>query len=445
MAAPDGAANTPSEDRYPALRPFRSRNFRIYYVGQFVTVLGTWMQSVATSWLVYRLSGSALALGVTAFAQQAPMLLLAPFAGVMADRVNRRRMLIVVQTFGLLQGAAITLLMLSGQAQVWQIIVLSLWMGVVNAFETPARQSFLLELLLDRRHLPNAIALQSFLMNSTRLIGPSIAGVILAVAGEGVCFALNTVCYVAIVVAYRFIRPPPREIRTGGQPWHAALLSGFGYAFGDPVNRRLIVMLGWLGFLSSPWQSLMPVVAKEVLGGDSRTLGALIGAVGAGAIVSTLALASRRTIRGIERTMIVTGFLAAGSFIAFSFVTGVGLALVLLAIFGYGLIATASAGNQILQTVAHDEFRGRIVSVYAMVFLGSMPLGNLAGGALAHAIGAPWTLRIAGLALLALGIWFLAGFGAFEAALRERFAQRGIGAVPVSSAAEPPRGPSSSG
>jgi MFS family permease len=424
-----GPQSPQSGDRFPALRPFQSRNYRIYYLGQFVMVLGNWMQNVAMSWLVYRLSGSALALGITAFAQQLPVLLLAPFAGVLADRTNRRRVLIIVQSFGLVQGAAITLLTVSGQAQVWHIIVLSLWIGVVNGFETPTRQAFLLELLRERHHLPNAIALQSFLMNTTRLVGPSLAGVILAFFGEAVCFAINTICYVAIVAAYRIIRPPARTIRTDGQSWFAALIVGFRYAFGDRVNRRLMALLGCLGFMSAPWQSLMPIIAKQVLQGDSRTLGGLIGAVGAGALISTVFIASRRTVRGIEKTVLVTIFVTALSFIGFSFARTFLAAALLLPVFGFGLIATASSSNQILQSIAHDDFRGRIVSVYVMVFMGSMPLGNLLGGVVADHFGALWTVRLAGIGLLGLALWFMAGFRAFEMALAERFRARGIGSA----------------
>ena len=413
-------------ERYPALRPFQSRNFRTYYVGQFIAVLGNWLQNIAMSWLVYRLSGSALALGVTAFAQQVPTLVLAPFVGVLADRTNRRRLLIITQSLGLAQALAITLLTFTGHIEVWHIIVLSLWIGIVNAFETPTRQAFLLELLLERRHLPNAIALQSFLMNTTRMVGPSLAGVLLAWAGEGVCFAINAVCYVAIVAAYRFIRPPPRQIAQDGQSWRDSLVDGFRYAFGDPVNRRLILFLGGMGFLSSPWQSLMPVVAKEVMDGDSRTLGWLIGSIGAGAIFATVYLASRRTVRGIEGIMVVTAFVAAASFIGFSFTTHIAPASLLLALFGFGLIATVSAGNSILQTIVDDAYRGRIVSVYVMTFLGSMPLGNLLGGICAHAIGAPWTLHLFAFGLLTLAAWFLAGYRPWRAGLRERFTARGI-------------------
>ena len=421
-------ATPAAEDRFPALRPFQSRNFRIFYTGQFVAVLGTWMQNVAMSWLVYRMSGSALILGVTAFAQQVPVLVLAPFVGVLADRRNRRTILIVVQSLGLLQAVAITLLTVTGGVRVWHIIVLSLWTGIVNAFENPTRQAFLLELLLDRRHLPNAIALQSFLMNTTRLVGPSIAGVLLAALGEAWCFAANTVCYMVIVVAYRYIRPPARHIATHGQSWLESLATGLRAVFGDAVNRRLITLLGFLGFLSAPWQSLMPVVAKEVLGGDSRTLGALIGAVGAGAVIATLYLASRRSIHNIERIVVVTAFVAAIAFVAFSFAGNFAAAVCVLPVFGFGLVATASSANQILQSIAEDHLRGRIVSVYVMMFMGSMPLGNLVGGMAAQRIGTPWTLRCCGLGMLALAAWFLLGFKAWQRMLQQRYSLRSAAA-----------------
>ncbi len=427
---PASGISSQNAERFPALRPFQSRNFRIYYIGQFIAVLGNWMQNIAMSWLVYTLSDSALALGVTAFAQQVPTLVLAPLVGVLADRCNRRKVLIIAQSLGLVQALVLTVLTISGHVAVWHVVLLSLWIGVVNAFEAPTRQAFLLDLLLERRHLPNAIALQSFLMNTTRLVGPSIGGVLLAYAGESVCFAINAVCYLAIVTAYRYIHPPPRELPNDGESWQHALMDGFRYAFGDPVNRRLIIYLGGIGLLSSPWQSLMPVITKTVMQGDSRTLGLLIGAVGAGAIIATVYLASRRSVRGIERIMIGTSLAASFGFLAFSYATHVALATVFLAVFGFGLIATVSSGNSILQTIADDHYRGRLVSVYVMTFLGSMPIGNLLGGVCADAIGAPWTLHLFAVALMALTLWFIAGFRPWRALLIQRFNARGIARSP---------------
>lgn len=411
---------------HPTLRAFRSRSFRIFYTGQFISVLGSWMQTVATSWLVYRLTGSAFLLGLTAFSQQIAVLFLAPIAGVIADRISRRRALIVVQTLALCQAVVLAVLMFSGAIQVWHIIAVSLLLGVINSFETPMRQSFLLELIEDRSDLPNAIALQSMLMNTTRLIGPSLAGIILALFGEAWCFALNALSYTAIVLAYGAIDTRAQPASTRATRWWQELIEGIRYAFGSRVSRRLLILLGAAGFLTAPWQTLLPILSKESFGGDSRTFGFLIGAVGIGAVAGTLYLAGRASVRGLGNIIAMCSLLSGVALVGFSFATSFWQSLVILPVFGFGLVVTGASINQILQSISDDDKRGRMVSLYVTVFMGMTPLGNLAGGTVADSIGAHWTLCAFGAAYTLVALWFMVGLGRWRESARNLYLKKGI-------------------
>ena len=411
---------------HPALRAFRSRSFRIFYLGQFISLLGSWMQTIATAWLVYRLSGSAFLLGLTAFAQQFAYLFLAPIAGVVADRANRRRVLIVVQTLALCLAVVLAVLMFSGAIQVWHIVAVSFALGVVNAFETPMRQAIILDLIADRGDLPNAIALQSTLMNTTRLVGPSLAGIVLAVAGEGWCFALNALSYAAIVLAYGAIDVRPATRAAALKPWWRELIEGVRYAFGARVSRRLLLLLAAAGFLTAPWQTLLPIFAKEHFGGDSRTFGFLIGAVGAGAVAGTLYLASRPSVRGLGNIISASSLVAGVALTGFAFCESFWQALVVLPVFGFGLIVTGASINQILQSIADDDKRGRMVSIYVTVFVGVAPFGNLFAGWIAESRGAHVALAASGVAFALAALWFIAGLSRWREAARATYQKKGI-------------------
>jgi MFS family permease len=411
---------------HPALRAFRSRSFRIFYAGQGLSIVGTWMQTVATSWLIYRLTGSALMLGAATAALQLPMLFLAPIAGVWADRVDRRRLLIAVQSAASVQALALAALTWTGTVQVWQVIGFALFLGMVNAIETPTRQAFLLEMVASKADLPNAIALQSMLFNSARFVGPTIAGVVLAFGGEGLCFFLNGVSYLAIVVAYVRIRVARRAAPGARAPLFQELAAGFRYLFGEPAMRRLILLLAALSLFTAPWQSLMPIYAAETFAGDSKTLGMLIGAVGFGALASTGFLAMRTSVRGLGRIIAGAGLCAALALVGFALSHVFWLSLVLLAVFGFGLVATSASTNTILQTIADDDKRGRIVSIYAMTFIGLAPLSNLAAGALAEAIGAHWTIFACGVGLSVAAAWFALTFDTWRRSIRPIYVKQGI-------------------
>jgi MFS family permease len=410
----------------PALRAFRHRSFRIFFAGQGLSVLGSWMQTVATSWLVYRLSGSALLLGVAAGALQLPMLFLSPIAGVWADRLDRRRLLIIVQSFAAAQAIALAALVFAGVVAVWHVIGISLVLGAVNAIETPTRQAFLLELVGSKDDLPNAIALQSLLFNGARFIGPTIAGLILAVSSEAWCFLLNGLSYIAVVCAYWLIRVATRPPKRTAAPLWSEIAGGFRYAFGSVATRRLIVLLAAVSFFSAPWQSLMPIYAGKTFAGDSRTLGMLIGAVGLGGIVALAVLAVRPSVRGLGRIIAACSVLAGLALTGFALSQLLWLSLALLPLFGFGLITSVASSNTILQTIADEDKRGRIISIYVMTFLGIAPISNLLAGAIAEAIGVRWTMFGCGLGLTAATAWFALNLASWRAAVRPIYMKQGI-------------------
>jgi MFS family permease len=411
---------------HPALRAFRHRSFRVFYAGQGISILGTWMQQVATAWLVYKLSGSAFMLGLASGAQQLPILFISPIAGVWADRLDRRKVLLVVQTLAAGQALLLAALTFTGTVQVWHLISVALFLGCVNAFETPTRQAFLLEMVETKADLPNAIALQSMLFNGARFVGPTIAGVVLAFAGEAWCYLANGVTFLAVLAAYSLIRVPPRTRGAGSSAWWTELQSGFRYAFGSVAMRRLILLLAALSFFTAPWQSLMPIYAAETFAGDSRTLGLLIGAVGAGALAATGFLAFRPTVRGLGTVIAACSVTAALALTAFALSRWIGLSLALLAVFGFGLIASVASCNTILQTIADEDKRGRIISIYVMTFLGIAPIGNFIAGAVAERIGAHWTLFGWGAGLLLATGGFALNLNSWRKAVRPIYLRQGI-------------------
>jgi len=384
---------------HSALRAFRSKSFRIFYVGQGLSLLGNWMQTVAMSWLVYRVTGSALLLGVTAGAQQLPILFLSPIAGVWADRVNRQRLLMLIQSLAFVQALMLALLTFSDMVRVPHLIGLALFLGIITAFETPTRQAFLLELIEHREDLPNAIALQSMLFQSTRFVGPSVAGLLLAAFGEAWCFLVNALCYLVIIATYAVVRVKPRRLLDTGVEWWRELASGFAYAFGFTGTRRLLLLLTALGFFTAPWSSL---------------------------ILGTFALAARSSVRGLGRVIAAATVTAGIALAAFSLSGTLWLSLVLLGFFGAGLVVTAAAINTILQTVAEEDKRAKIISMYVMCFLGFAPIGNLTAGALAEAIGAHWTLLGCGLVVALTGSAFALSLESWARAVRPVYLRQGI-------------------
>jgi len=381
---------------HPILRGFQHRNFRLFFIGQTLSMTGTWMQHIAISWLMYRLTNSAFMLGLTGFALQIPMLLVSPFAGVWVDRYNRRTLLLLTQALALAPALLLAALTSAGVIEAWHIIALSLFLGSVNAFDQPSRNAFLLEMVETREHLPNAIALNSMIMHSARFVGPSIAGVVLAYAGEAACFLLNALSYLALMAALATMRVKPMVPLARHAHWIEGMKQGFAYAFGFLPSRRLLLLVAAVSLTTFPVQQLMPIFAKEVFGGDARTLGLLISASALGALGGTIYLANRTSLAGLSRVIITASFCAGIGLALFSQSRLLPLSLALMLPIGFGLFATATSTNTILQSIADEDKRGRVVSIYGMCFLGMAPVGNFIAGSIASHVGAPLTLLIFG-------------------------------------------------
>jgi MFS family permease len=408
-------------------RALRHRNFRLFFIGQGLSNVGTWLQQVAMGWLTYRLSGSAWLLGVVAFAANAGVLVFGTWAGVLADRVHRRRALYLTQSLMLLQAVVLAALTALGHIQVWHLIVLALFLGVVSAFDIPVRQSLYVYLIEDRDDLPNAIALNSFLVNAARVIGPALAGLLLAIVSEAVCFALNALSFAAVIVAVarmRFPREPGPAARIEG--WWSSWLEGFRYASRHPPARALLALVAALAWTITPYSSLMPIYAKDVYGGGPHTLGFLLAAAGGGALASTAYLAGRDSIRGLVRVIAIAAAMCGAAIAAFAYLKVFPLALALMVLTGAGVILAAASANTILQTIVDDRLRGRIAGFYTLAFLGVSPLGNLAAGALAASLGAPLTFAMNGVIAMLAAAWFWHQRASIRAALRPDYERLGI-------------------
>jgi MFS family permease len=389
----------------PGLRALQHRNYRLFFVGQLISVVGSWMQSVAQAWLVYRLTGSELLLGLVGFTDKVPVFLLGLAGGVVADRLDRHRIVITTQTLAMVQAATLGVLVVAGRAEVWHIFLMSAVLGVVNAFDLPARQSFI-SAMVDREDLPNALALNSSVFNAARVIGPALAGIVVAAIGEGPCFLLNAISYMAVIgclLAMRLERRPrsPQEVSTARH-----LARGLRYAGGAPPVRALLTLLGLVSVCGMPYVVLMPVFAGEILGGGARSLGTLMGASGVGAFLSAVALARRRSVKGLGR-VVAAGSIGFGlSLIALALSRSFVLSAVILVVVGFSMITQAAATNLLLQSLCPDDLRGRVMSLYTIMFVGMAPWGSLLAGALAHGVGTPATVGIGGLLCALAGAIF---------------------------------------
>jgi MFS family permease len=389
-----------------ALRALRHRNYRLFFGGQSVSLIGTWMTRIATSWLVYRLTGSALLLGIVGFAGQIPTFLLAPFAGVWVDRLNRHRVLVVTQVLAMLQSFALAGLALAHRITVWDIIWLSAFQGLINAFDMPTRQAFVVEMVEEREDLSNAIALNSSMVNVARLIGPSLAGVIIAAVGEGYCFLIDGFSYLAVIASLLVMRLRPQGTRRARANMLGELKEGWAYVSGSVAIRTLLLLLALVSLVGMPYAVLMPIFAGKILHGGAHTLGFLMAASGVGALTGALRLASRKTVLGLGRVVAVSAALFGAGLIVFSQSRWLWPSLALMLVTGVGMMQTMAASNTILQTIAKEEKRGRVMSYYTMAFVGMAPFGSLLAGSVAARIGAPRTLLISGICCVAGAAWF---------------------------------------
>jgi MFS family permease len=408
------------------LRALRSRNYRLFIGGQGISLVGTWIQQIAMSWLVYTLTHSAFLLGVVGFSSQIGMFVLSPLAGVVADRINRHRMLILTQSLAMVQALVLGLLVIAHSVAVWQIVVLSLFISVVNAFDMPTRQAFVVDMIDDRSDLANAIALNSSMVNGARLVGPAVAGVLIAAAGVGACFLINAASYVAVIVALLAMRIPARPPRGPARRIRHELREGFAYTFGFRPTREIILLLALVSVAAMPYATLMPIFAVQILHGGPSTLGFLSAASGVGALAGAVVLASRRSVRGLGRWIPIAcgGFGAA--LVGFGLSHSLALSLLLQAAAGLAMLVHLAVSNTILQTIVDDEWRGRVMSFYGMAFMGMMPFGSLLAGALAHRIGAPLTVVLGGALCVAGAVVFAARLPALRRLVRPIYRRRGI-------------------
>ena len=409
-----------------SLRAFRHRDYRLYFAGQGISQTGTWLQMIATSWLIYRLSGSAFLLGLAAFAQYIPMLVLGPFAGVWVDRMRKRQVLMITQSVALAQSLAMLALIASGHVQPWHLVVSNLVLGIVNAFDSPARQSQLVELVGGKDDLPNAIAFSSVLMNGARFVGPMIGGAVIAAFGEIWGFGLNSLMRGAVILALWLIRAVPRPTEKTTDGWLEQLAAGFRYAYGFLPTRSALLLLSAVSFGIQPYQSLAPYFARDVFHGGSETLGYLIGAGGFGAVSGMVYLAMKPSVRGLLSLIPFTAATSGAALVVFSFASSLWLALPMLFLAGMGAMLSAASTNTVLQTIVEDRMRARVVSIYMMSFLGVTPLGALFAGMVAERIGPPAALALGGTITLLAAVTYWMNIEKIRNAIRPIYQKLGI-------------------
>ncbi len=389
-----------------ALRALRHRNFQLFFGGQLISLIGTWMQSVAQSWLVYRLTGSALLLGSVGFASQIPVFLFAPLGGITADRFNRRHIVIGTQVASMLLAFILAALTLLHRVQVWHVFVLAALLGVVNAFDIPGRQSFLVD-MVGKEDLMNAIALNSSMFNGARVIGPAIAGILVAKIGEGWCFFANAVSYIAVIIGLLMMKVLSRPRASMASPLEH-MMEGFRFVNRTAPIRALLLLLGLVSLVGMPYVVLMPIFADKILHGGAQGLGILMGATGVGALLGALTLAFREGVKGLGRwvALCCAGFGA--SLVVFAVSHTFWISVILLLPVGYTMMLQMACSNTLIQVMVPDALRGRVMAVYSMMFMGMAPIGALLGGALADHLGAQLTVAIGGVASVIGAVWFWA-------------------------------------
>jgi MFS family permease len=387
------------------IRSLKHRNFQLFFSGQLISLIGTWMQNVAQAWLVYRMTGSSLLLGVVSFAGQIPVFPLAPLAGMVADRLDRRKVVIATQTASMILALILAYLTLAGRVAVWEVIVLASLMGVVNSFDIPARQSFLVE-MVGREDLMNAIALNSSMFNGARIIGPAIAGILVASIGEGWCFFANGVSFIAVIIGLLLMRIAPRQRERETASAFEHIAEGFRFVRHTAPIRTVLLLLGLVSLVALPYTVLMPIFAARILHGNARTLGILGAASGTGALAGALLLASRTKVHGLGRWLAIACAASGTALMLFALSHWFIVSVILLVPVGFSMMTQLGSMNTLVQSMVPDRLRGRTMAVYAMMFMGMAPLGALLAGAVANRIGAQWTVALGGALTIAGAIAF---------------------------------------
>ncbi|MFZ0272290.1 MAG: MFS transporter [Acidobacteriaceae bacterium] len=432
------SAVTAARDFSHAWRALRHRNFRLFFGGQTISLVGTWMTRIATAWLVYRLTKSALLLGTVSFAGQIPTFLLAPLAGVIVDRSDRRHVLIWTQTLAMVQSLLLAWLTLSHRINITEILILSCFQGLINAFDMPGRQSFMVQMVTpqrtgspggpspERNDLSNAIAINSSMVNVARLIGPSLAGMVIAVSSEGWCFLIDGISYIAVIVSLLMMHVPVAAMRRATTSMFQQMREGWDYVSTFTPIRDILILFALISLMGMPYMVLMPLFAASVLHGGAHTLGFLMGAAGAGALISAFSLVLRRSVRGLSKMIPIAAGVFGGGLFVFGLSHWVWLSLILMLFVGFGMLQGMTASNTIIQTLSPEDKRGRVMSYYTAAFMGMAPFGSLLAGSLAHWIGAPRTVMFTGSCCIAGGLWFWSRLPAIRREMRPIYEQLGI-------------------
>jgi MFS family permease len=432
------SAVTAARDFSHAWRALRHRNFRLFFGGQTISLVGTWMTRIATAWLVYRLTKSALLLGTVSFAGQIPTFLLAPLAGVIVDRSDRRHVLIWTQTLAMIQSLLLAWLTLSHRINITEILILSCFQGLINAFDMPGRQSFMVQMVTpqrtgspggpspERNDLSNAIAINSSMVNVARLIGPSLAGMVIAVSSEGWCFLIDGISYIAVIVSLLMMHVPVAAMRRATSSMFQQMREGWDYVSTFTPIRDILILFALISLMGMPYMVLMPLFAASVLHGGAHTLGFLMGAAGAGALISAFSLVLRRSVRGLSKMIPIAACVFGGGLFVFGLSHWVWLSLILMLFVGFGMLQGMTASNTIIQTLSPEDKRGRVMSYYTAAFMGMAPFGSLLAGSLAHWIGAPRTVMFTGSCCIAGGLWFWSRLPAIRREMRPIYEQLGI-------------------
>ena len=419
-----------------AWRALRHRNFRLFFAGQSISLIGTWMTRIATSWLVYRLTKSALLLGTVGFAGQIPTFLLAPLAGVVVDRFDRRKVLVWTQALAMAQSLVLAWLTLSHRINIAEVLCLSILQGLVNAFDMPARQSFMVKMVEDKADLSNAIAINSSMVNLARLVGPALAGMLIAITNEGRCFLIDGISYVAVIASLLMMRIQPDRFVRIASSMVTELREGWTYVSASVPIRTILSLFALLSLMGWPFMVLMPLFAAQVLHGGPHTLGFLSGAVGIGSLICALSMAMRRTVRGLTKTLPIGAAIFGVGLVCFGLSHTLWLSLIMMLITGFGMMQGLTASNTILQTLVDEKMRGRVMSYYTMAFMGMAPFGSLLAGALADRIGAPGTVIVSGSACILGSLWFWTRLKHIRAEMRPIYQQMGIVPIPDIAAEE---------
>jgi MFS family permease len=409
-----------------AWRALKHRNFKLFFFGQGISVIGTWMTRLATGWLVYRLTHSALLLGVVSFAGQIVSFALGPFAGVWVERLNRRKLLVWTQALASLQSLAMAALTLAHVIHLWEIIALASLQGLINAFDMPGRQSFLVQMVEDRNDLSNAIAINSSLANGARLIGPAIAGVVIGAFGEGWCFFIDGISYFAVIASLLMMKIRPVDFSRSKSSMLEQMREGWDYVRGFRPIRTILLLFSLISLMGFPYSVLLPVFAGQILHGGPNTLGWLTGASGVGALISALSLALRKSVVGLTLMIQISTATLGGALILFGLSHTLWISLLLMTFVGFGLMQAASVTNTIVQSLVPDDKRARVMSYYTMAFFGAAPLGSLLAGILAERIGAPYTVIVTGVFCVAGSLWFTLEVPQVNAVMRLIYQEMGL-------------------